>query len=424
MTEDAIVAKSIARSHLIVNPYAAVSFRDNEQHDCIATSPKPGSGLQILDIKKSERPRLHQLFEDLSQMSLDALDVDRDLSETDRELLYRHGILIDKGDAFQKQLFSCALSDVEAKPAEEDLSSLIVNPTFRYEPFNLQNFRTWATELHLSPYQPSAWVSSPVADIDSGYWLSPDEAAVISTFTAGEKPVLPGDHKLIRRCIEAGILVSAGELSSSTKIWNERLDRAAKEFSSDKYTIVPSLFPPAQMAAMRSFYRGYVEQGFMPFGDPQVERRYRQHNEPFASFLHKKLTKLMSIVVGEEAKPSYVYAASYKEGSVLKPHTDREQCEFSISFQVDYQPESPDQLSPWGIYVEPLEHNGDLSKGGLSFDQNKMSPDAKAIYLASGDGLIYKGRELIHYRHALPEGHKSTSLFFHYVAAGFDGVLT
>jgi hypothetical protein len=51
------------------------------------------------------------------------------------------------------------------------------------------------------------------------------------------------------------------------------------------------------------------------------------------------------------------------------------------------------------------------------------SQEAEAIepiFLASGDALLYKGCEVVHYRYPLPAGHRSTSLFFHYIPADFD----
>jgi hypothetical protein len=45
------------------------------------------------------------------------------------------------------------------------------------------------------------------------------------------------------------------------------------------------------------------------------------------------------------------------------------------------------------------------------------------VFQAIGDALLYRGRELPHSRDALPEGHTSTSIFFHYVREDFAGSL-
>jgi hypothetical protein len=46
-----------------------------------------------------------------------------------------------------------------------------------------------------------------------------------------------------------------------------------------------------------------------------------------------------------------------------------------------------------------------------------------AAYQAIGDALLYRGREIAHFRDPLPEGRTSIQLFFHYVDEGFSGRL-
>jgi hypothetical protein len=46
-----------------------------------------------------------------------------------------------------------------------------------------------------------------------------------------------------------------------------------------------------------------------------------------------------------------------------------------------------------------------------------------AADLALGDGAVYRGQEVFHYRHALPEGHQATLLFLNYVRKCFAGRL-
>jgi len=87
----------------------------------------------------------------------------------------------------------------------------------------------------------------------------------------------------------------------------------------------------------------------------------------------------------------------------LEPHPDREQCEFSVTLCLDFSPE-PELATPWPIRL-------DTPKGAVT------------VYQAIGDGLAYRGTRLPHYRGVLGEGQTSTSIFFHYVAAGFDGPL-
>jgi hypothetical protein len=121
-------------------------------------------------------------------------------------------------------------------------------------------------------------------------------------------------------------------------------------------------------------------------------------------FFHLQLTEAVSQLVGEAVKPSYVYFASYQGGAELKRHTDREQCEFSLTFCLDYAPE-PAGATPWPLHL-------DTPRSRVTVQQ------------ALGDALLYRGRELPHYRDRLPDGHTSTSIFFHYVCADFRGSLS
>lgn len=413
---------------LIANPFIQFHRLTDDDSKILLTAPKPGEGLQTLTVFHSDNANIFDVFSDLSETRFDFLDADIDLNKAERDLLQKSGILVAAVTKIEKPLFSCNLEDVETLAGSADTTNLIVNPTFRYEPFDLSKFVILAQERHLSPYRPTVWIENPVTKIEFGYWLGASDAEIVSKFTAGESLREGINETLLRGLIKADILVSDDSLSLKKQEWNKSIVDASSHFNDSGYAVVRGLFPPGQMRSMREYYRQHVDQGFMPFGDSQVERRYREHNEPFAAFLHGQFSHLMGMVVGEEVKLSYVYAASYKDGSILTPHTDREQCEYSVSFQVDYQPEPVNQVSPWAIFVEPLRYTGELSPHGVSVEWDdlesaKSGKQPTPIHLASGDGLIYKGRELVHYRHALPQGHQSTSLFFHFVAKDFGGNL-
>lgn len=413
----------LMNSNLVVNPYISIVFGHESENSCVCAAPKPGVGLQMLQVSENDQPGLYQLFRDLTTISLSAGDVANGLSPEECDILIEHAVLIDEAEVSKRVLFICPLDEIAAEPVTEDLSSLVVNSALRFEPFSLVNFRSWAIDWHLSPHQPSVWVKNSVTGADCGYWLTPSEAELISGFVPGQKPKLPDDPDLISRCLQADIILTEPRAVERDRYWANAVSSAREKFADSKYAILRSIFPPAQMAAIRKFYRDYIAQGLMPFGDTQVTNRYRQYNEPFATFIHKMLTPAMSQIVGEPVKPSYCYAASYKDCAVLNPHTDQIFCEFSISFQVDYEPEPPGNLSPWALYVDPFEWSGDLPTNGTHLNWDRYSDEktaGTAVHLANGDGLVYKGRELVHYRYALPPGHRSTSLFFHYVSEDFS----
>jgi len=243
-----------------------------------------------------------------------------------------------------------------------------------------------------------AWI--PAADgALQPFWLNREWIGVIETLrTGGRRPSdLP---PVIRQMLAmAGILVKAGYAEEQ----REKLDAAGKRFRQHGYAPVAGLIHPLHVAALRRYYRHRIRTGGMVLGDDQSARRYVAHNESVARFFHHQLTASVTAVAGEPVKPSYVYSASYRGGAKLDRHTDREQCEFSITFCLDYSPE-PKLATGWPLHLHP-------ASGMVT------------VYQAIGDGLLYRGCQLPHSRGTLRQGHTSTSIFFHYVRESFSGPL-
>jgi len=183
----------------------------------------------------------------------------------------------------------------------------------------------------------------------------------------------------------------------------EGTTRLTRQFKDKGYAPVGQMIHPFHISALRRYYRYLIRTGGLPLGDAQSSRRYVAHNESVARFFHHQLASTVSAIVGEPVKPSYVYLASYQGGAQLEKHTDREQCEFSVTLCLDYSPE-PRRETPWPIHLH-------TTSGRVT------------VFQAIGDGLVYRGRELPHARDPLPPDHTSTSIFFHYVRENFSGSL-
>jgi hypothetical protein len=248
-----------------------------------------------------------------------------------------------------------------------------------------------------------AWVRDSAAGSLRPFWLGPNLDELLGGLRPGE-PVpssFPGNERSI--LATAGILISQPGEGERRKCRTEMLNRAALHFDLTGYTPLSSLIHPFHVAALRRYYRYLIRTGEIPLGDRQSPRRYAAYKEPVACFFHHQIAPVLSAVAGQALKPSYVYLASYLSGAELKKHTDREQCEFSITLCLDFSPE-PALETPWPISL-------DTPKG------------ATTVYQAIGDGLAYRGTKLPHYRAPLAEGQTSTSIFFHYVPFDFMGRL-
>ncbi len=166
--------------------------------------------------------------------------------------------------------------------------------------------------------------------------------------------------------------------------------KASLLFRDKGYAPLGDLIHPFHIAALRRYYRYLIRTGSIRLGDGQSPRRYVAYNEPVARFFHKAIAPILSAVAGERLKPSYVYMASYLSGAELRKHTDREQCEFSVTLCLDFSPE-PRLETPWPIRL-------DTPTGTVM------------VYQALGDGLAYRGTRLPHYRSRLGQGQTSTSM--------------
>lgn len=248
-----------------------------------------------------------------------------------------------------------------------------------------------------------AWVPQSETDSLLPFWLSPRLEETLAAVTSEGSLSSNLSHE------ELSILVAAGLLRTDAPAERERaqerevITRSAEMFQGRDYAPIRNLIHPFHVAALRRYFRHIIRRGLIDLGDEQCPRRYGVHNDSVARFFHSHLTKTVSAAVGVPVKPSYVYSACYVSGAELRKHTDREQCEFSITLCLDFSPE-PEKETAWPIRL-------DTPRGSVT------------VYQALGDALVYRGTRVPHYRDALAEGRTSTSIFFHYVPESFTGSL-
>jgi hypothetical protein len=247
------------------------------------------------------------------------------------------------------------------------------------------------------------WITEPGGGALQPFCLEHKLAETLAAAQLGD-PAPPNLAPEARRVLSmAGVLVPAEWVESRRQHWNAAALHRRAQFQEKGYVPVTRLIHPFHIAELRRYYRYLLRTGRMPLSDSQCPGRHVVHNDGVARFFHHQLTAAVAAFVGEPVKPSYVYAASYREGARLEKHTDREQCEFSITFCLDYSPE-PRCATPWPLRLD--------------------TPTAKVtVFQSIGDGLLYRGRDLPHFRDPLPAGHSSTSIFFHYVRESFTGTL-
>jgi hypothetical protein len=268
------------------------------------------------------------------------------------------------------------------------LPSEIESKAWLVENFELQNEMIWIQDPQTSALRP--------------FWIGPELSAVLDDVSLTDLSPSDLSDRVLNLLAMIGVFVPQ-DSSARDRDWIEITQRCSTQFRQNGYAPIAGLIHPFHISALRRYYRRLTRTGMLELGDDQSSLRYVAHNEPIARFFHHELTTAISMLVGMALKPSYVYFSSYVGGANLEKHTDREQCQFSVTFCLDYSPE-PARETSWPIQLH--------------------TPSGKTtVYQAIGDGLLYRGCEVPHSRDRLPVGHSSTSIFFHYVPVDFVGPL-
>lgn len=175
------------------------------------------------------------------------------------------------------------------------------------------------------------------------------------------------------------------------------------QFDREGFANLPDLLPAAQVLALGHYFRELAAEGYLGRDDAGGTRRFVAHNHPVAMFWHHQLNARVAQLIGRPSKPSYSFVSVYEAGGDLSWHVDRPPCEYTITLLVDYAPLDAEQRSPWALNIRGRD-------GRLH-----------AVHQRLGEALIFKGRELRHSRGLLPDGHRSTSILFHFVDADYQG---
>ena len=135
-------------------------------------------------------------------------------------------------------------------------------------------------------------------------------------------------------------------------------------------------------------------QNFKITPDPQAPMSFSVHSDDSQIYTHvlHYLKPIMEKETGLNLKPTYSYNRVYVGGSSLEKHKDRGECEISASICLKYHYENKNYK--WPLYMQDTP-----------------------IIIKEGDGVIYKGCEIEHWRPVFNQPQKCWhhQLFIHYL---------
>jgi len=244
-------------------------------------------------------------------------------------------------------------------------------------------------------------------DDATGFWLpanlTPAEARVVAALRAGRAAVSELSSSIRSRLWQAGVLADSRESSARATKQTEQRERATREIGTRGYAKLEDLFTLPQLERWSQYCRLLEREGYFPrpAPDPVAPCRSLIYCEPATRKLHARLTEMVALIVGEPLQPSYCILARYEPGARLQRHVDRAQCVWNLSLVLDAQ-SAEDVAAPWPLYLE-------------------TSSGIQAVELRPGQGVIFPGTRVPHWREPLPSGNQTTIAFYHFVPPTFAG---
>lgn len=189
-------------------------------------------------------------------------------------------------------------------------------------------------------------------------------------------------------------------------------------FAKERWMVIKQVVPPFILKSVQECYHGMIKDKKLKLGDAQ-SLRYVAYNSRCLSFMHRSYADFVRKIVSHNAKPSYTYFGGYVEGAELVPHTDRQQCEFTLSLTIQNNPDN--SYWPLGLDIEPEWKGKRDEYGGNNMLGMPPKDRQRWANLLAGDVLVFMGRRHNHFREGkLGPGRWLNQVFMHYVPERFD----
>ncbi len=171
----------------------------------------------------------------------------------------------------------------------------------------------------------------------------------------------------------------------------ENLD---KTYKIDEFTpvVVENVYNKEASELFIEYFSENIKKNAFMLGDKQANR-YKAHNEPFCRFMHYEILPLIEKITNFKLEPTYTYLSCYKKGTDLPAHTDRPECEYTVSFIID----KPENCN-WNIYVHKTKQPV-KGKGRYNFTPDKS--ECIPVDCNKNGLMIFQGEDHIHFREEL-----------------------
>jgi len=187
-----------------------------------------------------------------------------------------------------------------------------------------------------------------------------------------------------------------------------------------QYVILRDIVPPFVLRAVAHCFFQLQTNNFLPFGEHQTQR-FTSYNSRTDRLLHYQLVDLFRRVILHNVNPTYSLFGGYIGGATLPAHTDKPQCEFTVTLTLQHLPENS---LPWAISLgTKVKFDRDPAYEGGGNEELPSKDEMVNVDLYPGDCLIFMGRHLVHFRsEPLPDAETLQQLFLHHVTQDFTEI--
>lgn len=161
-------------------------------------------------------------------------------------------------------------------------------------------------------------------------------------------------------------------------------------FARQGFVIVTKMAAEPTLLRVRDHLVARAAAGTVITDDEQVPGTPCVYGGVVLDGLMEELRPVVEHCTGLKLYPTYSYGRLYKNGDALPKHRDRAACEISLSLNLSQSPQDP-----WPLHIQVGTHD-------------------VPVKLRPGDGLLYRGVELTHWREPYA-GESLAQVFLHYV---------
>ena len=176
------------------------------------------------------------------------------------------------------------------------------------------------------------------------------------------------------------------------------------QFSEYEGAVVNNTIDSSLLNLFKEYIKNNITNNAYQFKDRQSDR-WKSNDEPLSRFLHYELLPLIERISNKKLKPTYTYLCGYINGADLPSHTDRKECEYTVSFLIEKDTE-------WPIYLHKVKQN-EPNKGRTG-DRYINHDECVELNCEEGGIIMFQGTDHLHFREKF-QGNTYNVILLHYM---------